>query len=1035
VAIIGLACRFPTAPDPGSFWRLIRDGQEVTQFACAASEFDAAFFNLSPREASAMDPRQRLGLELTWELFEDAFVVPETLRGEQVSVHIGAMADDYAALTFRDVAANLDHHTFTGISRAMIANRISYAFGLQGASLTVDSGQSSSLVAVHLACESVRSGHAPLAIAGGIHLNLADETAMLEHEFGAVSVSGHTYAFDGRADGYVRGEGAGLVLLKPLSAALDDGDRIHAVIRGTAVGNAGHTTAGQIVPSAAGEANVIRRAIAEAGVRSSEIDYIEAHGTGTRVGDTVEAQALGEVFAGHPHAPLPVGSVKTNIGHAGGAAGMAGLLKAVQALEHSMIPPSLNYAAANPDIDLNYLGLQVNTMLMPWPQNGHPRRAGVSSFGVGGTNAHVVVEQAPVGSVGPVGVGGDVVVPWVLSGRSAAALVNQAARLLARMNADPDLSVLDVGLSLVSTRSLFEHRAVIVGSDRAQLLRGLAELAAGEQGVGVAVGRAQSGSRTVFVFPGQGSQWVGMGARLLDSSPVFADYLHGCDRALAPHVEWSLMDVIRGVPGAAGLERVDVVQPVLWAVMVSLAGLWRSVGVVPDAVIGHSQGEIAAACVAGALSLEDAARVVALRSRLLVGLSGRGGMVSLACGLQRAEELIAAWGERLNIAAVNGVSAVVVSGDGDALAELMQRCDGQGIRARRIDVDYASHSAQVDAIRESLGGALQGLAPRSSPVAFFSTVTGEAMDTAELDADYWYRSIRQTVQFERAVRSADDAGHRVFVESSPHPVLLAAVEETLDADPNRRPVCVIPSLGRDDGGLERFWRSVGQAHVAGVGVDWASTFAGLGGRRVDLPTYGFAHQHFWLGAAEPAADGAPFAARDRSAGLARELTELSRAGQHSRMLELVCDQAAAVTGHLGGYAIDDDRAFNDLGFDSVVGIELRNRLTAQTGLALPRTLIFDYPTPTALADHLRRRLLRVEPLETDESEESDDERIWSALRKIPVGELRRTGLLDRLLLLAGEPAEPDAERNGESIDSLSPEALIAMALDTVDRND
>ncbi|HET9892845.1 MAG TPA: polyketide synthase, partial [Mycobacterium sp.] len=393
VAIIGLACRFPAAAGPGAFWRLIREGREATRFTGDAGEFDADFFNLSPREASAMDPRQRLALELAWELFEDAFLVPDLLRGEPVSVFLGAVADDYAALTLRDLADNLDHHTFTGISRTMIANRISYAFGLHGPSMVVDSGQSSSLVAVHLGCESLRAGQSTLAIAGGVHLNLANEIAMLEREFGAVSVSGHTYAFDRRADGYVRGEGGGLVLLKPLPSALDDGDRIHAVIRGSAVGNAGHSPTAPTVPSARSEADVIRRALADAGLQCGDIGYVEAHGTGTRVGDATEARALGEIFGGRAHDPVRVGSVKTNIGHAGSAAGIAGLLKAVLAVEHAAIPPSLNYA--DPDDDLNRLGLQVNTALTAWPSADRPRRAGVSSFGMGGTNAHLIVEQPP----------------------------------------------------------------------------------------------------------------------------------------------------------------------------------------------------------------------------------------------------------------------------------------------------------------------------------------------------------------------------------------------------------------------------------------------------------------------------------------------------------------------------------------------------------------------------------------------------------------------------------------------------------------
>ena len=489
VAIIGLACRFPGAANAAEFWRLLCDGLEVTQLPADVADFDADFFNVSPREARAMDPRQRLALELAWETFEDAFVVPETLHGQHVAVYLGAMNDDYAFLTV--ATDNVEHHSFTGVSRGMIANRVSFAFGLQGPSMTVDSGQSSSLVAVHLACESLRTGASPLAIAGGVHLNMAGETASLEAEFGAISPSGHTYAFDERADGYVRGEGGGLVLLKPLSAALDDGDRIRAIIRGSSVGNAGHSSAGLTVTSVPGQTDVIARALSSAGLDASQVDYVEAHGTGTAVGDPVEARALGTVFAERRHRPVSVGSVKTNIGHAGGAAGIAGLIKTVLAVENALLPPSLNYA--RPTIDLESLGLRVNTALTPWPSAGDARRAGVSSFGMGGTNAHVIVEQSPAvresaAAQQDASSSRSHSVAWVLSARSAEALQNQAARLLAQLSAQNGVgagpSPADVGWSLATTRSAFEHRAVVVGADRERLTAQLSGLAAGCAGPG-----------------------------------------------------------------------------------------------------------------------------------------------------------------------------------------------------------------------------------------------------------------------------------------------------------------------------------------------------------------------------------------------------------------------------------------------------------------------------------------------------------------------------------------------------------------------
>jgi polyketide synthase 7 len=893
VAVVGLACRFPGASHPKELWSLLRRGLEATGslqssgpgsasrrdptdgvFSARAHEkvidgvadFDADFFNISPREARSMDPRQRLALELTWELLESAFSDPATVRGDRVAVFMGEMNDDYEILMLRNGSKGLDHYAFSGVSRGLIANRISYKFGLHGPSLTVDCGQSSSLVAVHLGCESIRTGDSSLAIVGGVHLNLADEITALESKFGGVSRSGHTYTFDERADGYVRGEGGGMVLLKPLEAAIADGNRIHAVIRGSSVCNAGDTAGALTVPSVAGQVEVLRQAYASAGLDNTDVDYVELHGTGTKVGDPVEAQALGEFFAGRT-SPVSVGSVKTNIGHLEGAAGIAGLLKAILAVENAEIPASLNFASPNPRVDLEGLGIRVNSELKSWSvEPGRARRAGVSSFGMGGTNAHVIVEQAPAEERKSVGeqpltrrdgvvTAGGSVLPWLLSARSAAALVAQARRLLAAVEEDDGLDPIDVGFSLAS-RSLFEHRAVVAGGDRRELIAGLAELGQGEPGAGVVTGRAGVVGKTVLVFPGQGSQWIGMGRELLQESPVFAEQMRRCGEALARYVDWSLLDVVEGVVGAPSLDRVDVVQPVLWAVMVSLAAMWRAVGVEPDAVIGHSQGEIAAAYVAGVLSLNDSAAIIALRSRLLVGLAGSGGMVSLACGLARARKLLDGFGERLSIAAINGLSSVVVSGDLDPLQELMVRSEASGVRARRIGVDYASHSAQVDVIREPLLGALKDTVAQSSAVKFFSTVTGGLFDTAGMDAGYWYSGIRESVQFEQALRSAWAQGCRVFVEASPHPVLFTSIEDTLAHGEAARAedFVVVPTLGRDHGGLQQFWMSLGQAHVAGVRVNWSSAFSGSGGRPVALPTYAFMRRRFWLSPAVNRAD-------------------------------------------------------------------------------------------------------------------------------------------------------------------------------------
>ncbi|CQD13559.1 polyketide synthase [Mycobacterium lentiflavum] len=1013
VAVIGLACRLPGAAGPRGFWELVRDGLEDTRLPGDIAEFDADFFNLSPREASAMDPRQRIALELAWELFEDAFLIPETLRGEQVSIYLGAMTDDYAVLTLRDGADNLDHHSFGGVTRAMIANRISYALGLRGTSMIVDSGQSSSLVAVHLACESLRAGESALAIAGGIHLNLADETAMLETEFGAMSTSGHTYAFDGRADGYVRSEGAGMVLLKPLVAALKDGNRIRAVIRASAVGNAGHSSAGQTVPSVPGQADVIRRALARAGLGADDIDYVEAHGTGTEVGDPVEARALGEIFAARQQNPVRVGSVKTNIGHTGSAAGIAGLLKAILAVENAVIPPSLNYDPNAVGNDLRSHGLQVNTALAAWPIRDRPRRAGVSSFGMGGTNAHVIVEQAPAQPETVVAEPQRVTpLPWVLSARSEQALINQAGRLAAHLTSDDVATVTDVAWSLATTRSAFEHRAVLVGSDRLTLSAGLTRLANGDRGA--VAGRARAGGKTAFVFPGQGSQWLGMGRQLYGRFPVFALAFDDAVEALDVALRSGLREVIWGVD-AELLANTEYAQPALFATEVAVAALLQSWGIEPDLVMGHSVGEITAAHIAGVLTLDDAARLVAARGRLMAALPAGGVMIAVAASEDAVTPLLT---DGVAIAAVNAQNSVVLSGAEAPVAAVADRLAQQGVRVHRLAVSHAFHSALVEPMIDEFARLIADVKADEPRIGLVSNVTGELAGADYATAEYWVEHVRRPVRFVDGVRLAESLGANVFVEVGPAAGLSAAVEQSL----NNEHAAAVATLVKEEPEIEALMSAAGQLFVHGAAVDWPSMVNGLGGRRIELPTYGFARQRFWLGARADA----PAPLIDRAADLAEQLRALAPEDQHRQLVELVRAHAATVLGHASGRDIEVERAFSDIGFESLSGVELRNRLKAATGLALSRTLIFDFPTPSALAEQLRHQLLH------DERADSDDEKTWQALKKIPLRELRRTGLLDKLLLLAGESELAGAEPgvSSDTIDSLSPDALIAMALES-----
>ncbi|MFF0451456.1 type I polyketide synthase, partial [Streptomyces sp. NPDC004609] len=1022
VAVVGMACRLPLASGPHAFARLLRDGVDAIRevpadrwdareytgqetdgpgwtgarwggFLDEADRFDPGFFGISPREAVAMDPQQRLALELGWEALEDAGTLPDTLRGTAAGIFVGAIWDDYATLAHRRGITGITQHTMTGLQRGIIANRLSYVLGLRGPSLTVDSGQSSSLTAVHLACESLRSGESSIALAGGVNLDLVPESALSLAEFGALSPDGRCFTFDGRANGIVRGEGAGLVVLKRLPDAVADGDRIHCVIRGSAINNDGGGD-GLTTPSREAQAAVLRRAYENAGVRPADVQYVELHGTGTRVGDPIEAAALGEVLgAARPDSdPLLVGSVKTNIGHLEGAAGIAGLIKVALALKHRELPPSLHFRTPNPAIPLAELRLLVHTENGPWPKTDRPLIAGVSSFGVGGTNCHVVLEdwRADADTAPDADADADAdadrpdpalsgPVPWVISAKTEGALRGQAEALLARL--DDEASPVDLGHSLATTRTAFPHRAVILGHATEDFRTGLGALAAGRPTTGLIQGTAsRSAGRPVFVFPGQGSQWAGMAVDLMDTSPVFSEHIRRCEQALAPHVPWSLTHVLRGGSETElelSLDRLDVVHPVLFAVMVSLAALWRSYGVEPGAVVGHSQGEIAAAHVAGAFSLEEAARVVALRSQAFALLAGTGGMASVALPAVEVEQLLASWADRLSIAAVNGPRAVTVSGDVPALHELIARCESQDIRVRLLPIDCAGHSAHVERIREPLLDLLGTVTPTSAKVPFYSTVEGRWLDTTGLDAEYWYRNSRRTVGFEPAVRALAQAGHESFIDVSPHPILAPGIQETVeDADGQ---ALVVGSLRRGEGGLDRMLTALAEASVHGVAVDWSAAFTGSGARRVDLPTYAFQRRRFWLDAPDArTAPATPTAVaeendpgtEDEELPLREQWAALTESASQDVALDLVRTHVGIVLGATDTDDVQVEASFRELGFDSMMAVGLRNRLNAVTGLRLPSTVVFDHPTAADLARFVRAELLGLSGDVAGESESS-----------------------------------------------------------------
>ncbi|MEG3631617.1 type I polyketide synthase [Streptomyces poriticola] len=1011
IAVIGMSCRFPGVRNPGEFWRLLLDGRSTVgtfpeqraagtphpphpdaailnsgSFLDAIDGFDAEFFGTGAAEAAAMDPVQRLGLELAWEAVEDARIPAGALAGREIDVVVGSAPSGYDLLRKLSGSDRDDHYAALGSGGALIANRISSLFDVRGMSLCADSGQSSSLVSLALTCDRIHGGAVDMALAGGVELIVDPEAGLGLANLGALSPDGRCFAFDARASGFVRGEGGAFVLLKRLDLAVADGDHIYAVVRGWGVGSGGASSR-MPDPSPRAQAAAVLSALERAAVPFDSVDYVEAHGTGTRLGDPAEASGLREVFRATGRSrPLTIGSVKTNVGHLEPAAGIAGFVKAALCVAHGRLVPSLNYASPNPAIPDFHRDFEVLRAARPWTRApGRPRRAGVSAFGLGGTNAHVVLEQAPDAPPAPRDADRDRipehrsgVLPWVLSARSEAALREQAARLRDFVAADESLSTADVGHSLVSTRALLEHRAVVLGSGRADTLAGL-ELVAAGTAAARAVHGAASGpvGPVVFVFPGQGSQWLGMGRRLYAESAEFAGGIDACARALAPWVDWSLVDVVTGAESAASLDRIDVVQPALFAMMVSLARVWRALGVVPDAVVGHSQGEIAAACVAGALPVEDAARLVALRSLELTELAGTGGMSAVSASPAWVRERLLRWSGRLSTAAVNGPASVVVSGDDEALDRFAATAAEDGVRVRRVRVDYASHSHHVERIRDRLVEAASGLTPRTSAVEFWSTVTGGPLDTQELDGSYWYDNLRSTVRFGQVVEALMRDRGGVFVEVSPHPVLEVAMAETADALA-ASPV-VVGTLHKDDGSAGRILASLAELHVRGVPVHWEAVFAPHRPRRVGLPTYAFQRRRYWLTAPDGTGTGTADPVTAADPGGAAE------ADSEPAVLGLVCAEAAGVLGATGpqptaaDLAARADDTFKDLGLESSAAVRLRNRLTAATGVRLSATVAFTHPTPRRLARHLFSLLAPEVPeapaaaQETRREDRSDDE--------------------------------------------------------------
>lgn len=980
VAVIGVGCRFPGDIDgPERLWDFLTEKKcaitaypdrgftnagtfaESGGFLKDVAGFDNRFFDIPPDEALRMDPQQRLLLEVSWEALEHAGIIPESLRLSRTGVFVGVSSTDYVRLVSASAQQKSTIWDNTGGSSSIIANRISYFLDIQGPSIVIDTACSSSLVAVHLACRSLSTWDCDIALVGGTNVLISPEPWGGFREAGILSQTGCCHAFDKSADGMVRGEGCGVIVLQRLSDARLEGRRILAILTGSAVNQDGKSN-GIMAPNPSAQIGVLENACKSARVDPLEIGYVEAHGTGTSLGDRIEAHALGMVFGRKRpgSGPLMIGSIKPNIGHLEGAAGIAGLIKAVLMVERGSLLPSGGFTEPNPAIPFTELGLRVVDELQEWPVvAGRPRRAGVSSFGFGGTNAHVIVEEA--GSVGAdtvsgradVGGSGGGVVAWVISGKTASALAAQAGRLGRYVRARPALDVVDVGYSLVSTRSVFDHRAVVVGQTRDELLAGLAGVVAGRPEAGVVCGVGKPAGKTAFVFAGQGSQWLGMGSELYAAYPVFAEALDAVVDELDRHLRYPLRDVIWGHDQDL-LNTTEFAQPALFAVEVALYRLVMSWGVRPGLVLGHSVGELAAAHVAGALCLPDAAMLVAARGRLMQALPAGGAMFAVQA---REDEVAPMLGHDVSIAAVNGPASVVISGAHDAVSAIADRLRGQGRRVHRLAVSHAFHSALMEPMIAEFTAVAAELSVGLPTIPVISNVTGQLVADDFASADYWARHIRAVVRFGDSVRSAHCAGASRFIEVGPGGGLTSLIEASL-ADAQ---IVSVPTLRKDRPEPVSVMTAAAQGFVSGMGLDWASVFSGYRPKRVELPTYAFQHQKFWLAPApsvsDPAAAG-QIGASDggaellASSGFAARLAGRSADEQLAAAIEVVCEHAAAVLGRDGAAGLDAGQAFADSGFNSLSAVELRNRLTAVTAVTLPATAIFDHPTPTELAQYL-----------------------------------------------------------------------------------
>ena len=903
IALIGIGCRFPGgAGDAGSYWNLLSSGTDaitttpadrwsLQKFYAPESVvpgktqsqwggyvegmewFDPQLFGISPREAANMDPQQRMLLEVTWRALEDAGKQIENVAGTPVAVFTGISSFDYAVagLSYQDRGVISPYHN-TGGSSSIAANRISYCFDLRGPSVAVDTACSSSLVAVHMACESLRSGECEMAFAGGVNALILPDFYVAFSQLGVLSPDGRCKTFDAAANGYVRSEGAGMVLLKPIRAAIRDGDHIYAVIRSSALNQDGRTQ-GMTVPSQAAQETLLRTACRRAGIEPAAIDYVEAHGTGTPIGDPIEANALAAVLNENRPADRPcvIGSVKTNIGHLEAGAGIASLIKVALSLHNKQIPAHLHFEHPHPQIDLQQLNLRIPLQTQTWDGVDGRRLAGINGFGYGGANAHVVMQEAPV----VVQTGGNAAEPSFtqriyrafstthgngngdsndtgrhtapellpLSAGSQDALAQVAGRVADWLEGDGSIcSLQQIAAFAAHQRSHLECRAAVSGSTHAQWAEQLRKLGTDSAAESARVERSQLDKGVLFVCCGQGPQWWAMGRGLLENDLVFRASIEKCDREFAKYVSWSLLEELSRDEADSRMQQTRIAQPSLFAVQVALAATWEARGIKPAAVVGHSVGEIAAAYLSGALDWQDACCVAVHRGRTMDQASSKGEMIAVGLSASETSQWIRGYEGNVALAAINGPTSVTISGDSDVIRTLADQFDQAGIFCRRLAVEYAFHSPQMAPVRDPLRRCLENIRPRKTHTPMISTVTGQVADGEALDAEYWWRNVRQSVRFADAMKVAGDLGFGIAMEIGPHPVLAYSMTECFTQ--HHRSIRVFPSLHREREDAQSMTESLGSLYAAGMELDWDKLYR-KSNDRLSFPIYPFQKQRCW----------------------------------------------------------------------------------------------------------------------------------------------------------------------------------------------